>query len=221
MSGKRYIPASDAGLIERGEKVYTRADERHTEWGVIAAGEERKGRLAEFKQKVELCKLATSSRVDISVKNALKPPVVKDIREYVQGYVARNPLVTVEDREIMGLPSYDRTPTQVGPPQGQATAVVEYRGGQVVRLHITHMNSTPADKKANYGCKIYFGVFADSDTQPVTGEDLTKQIFTRRKKEDFMFSPTDVKKTAYFCIRYENSKGQAGAWGPMIAAVIP
>ena len=221
MSGINYIPTSDAGLVDRGEKVYTRADERHTEWGVIPAGEVRKGRLAEFKTKVELCKQATSSRVDISVKNELKVVVKKDIREYVQGYVARNPLVTTEDREIMGLPIYDRTPTSVGLPQGQATAMMTYIGGQILRLHIKHMVGTPADKKANYGCKIYYGVFADSDKQPVTGEDLTKQIFTRRKKEDFTFSPTDVKKTAYFCIRYENSKGQAGAWGPMISALIP
>jgi hypothetical protein len=75
--------------------------------------------------------------------------------------------------------------------------------------------------RANYGRKVYYGLYADGDTPPATAEDLPKNRFTRRKKEIFEFSPADVKKTAYFCIRYENSKGEAGPWGPMITAVIP
>ena len=27
--------------------------------------------------------------------------------------------------------------------------------------------------------------------------------------------------TVYFCIRYENSKGKAGPWGPIFQAIIP
>jgi hypothetical protein len=33
--------------------------------------------------------------------------------------------------------------------------------------------------------------------------------------------PGDSGKTAYFCIRYENAKGDTGDWGPVFSAVIP
>ena len=221
MSGIRYIPADDEGLIDIVEKVYHHADSHHMDWGVIGVSEEKKKRLTELRQKIKQCRSSRCSITDIRVKNDMKKTVEKDIREYVQGYIAKNPLVTVEDRTIMELPVYKTKRTPVGIPQGQATANVKYLGGQVLQLHIEHVSGTPFDKKANYGYKIFYGVFADGDPQPVTGEDLHKDKFTRRKKEQFMFSPTDVKKTAYFCIRYENSKGQAGTWGPMIKAIIP
>ncbi|MDR3352901.1 MAG: hypothetical protein LBO00_07885 [Zoogloeaceae bacterium] len=28
-------------------------------------------------------------------------------------------------------------------------------------------------------------------------------------------------KTIYFCVRYENAKGEPGPWGPIFSAVIP
>ena len=57
--------------------------------------------------------------------------------------------------------------------------------------------------------------------QPEHGSQLTKSRFTHHRKEKFEFAHDDVKKMAYFAIRYENSKGQAGPWGPVIAAIIP
>ena len=160
-------------------------------------------------------------KVDVIEKNDARKTLEKAIRTYVQGFLAKNPNVTNADRENMALPVYDTTPTTVGNPQGQATADIAHMGGQILQLHIKHVSGTPSDAKANYGCKIYYGLFADGDKQPANGEDLTKHKFTRRKKEIFEFTPADVKKTAYFAIRYENSKGKAGPWGPMFSALIP
>jgi hypothetical protein len=56
---------------------------------------------------------------------------------------------------------------------------------------------------------------------PKGGEDLPFSKFTRRKKELMDFAQEDSGKTAYFCIRYENAKGEPGHWGPMFNAVIP
>jgi len=132
-----------------------------------------------------------------------------------------SPPLTDGDIVSLGLKPKDSIPTPIGEPQGLATADVMYLGGQVLQLKIKHVTGTPFDPKANYGCKIYYDVLADSDPQPISGEDLRKHKFTRQKNEKFKFTVSDVKKTAIFCIRYENSKGVAGAWGPMITALIP
>jgi hypothetical protein len=44
--------------------------------------------------------------------------------------------------------------------------------------------------------------------------------FTRRKRERFDFDG-ESGNTVYFCLRYENSKGEAGPFGPLLSAVVP
>jgi hypothetical protein len=34
-------------------------------------------------------------------------------------------------------------------------------------------------------------------------------------------APSALTNTVYFCLRYENSKGEAGPFGPVLSAVIP
>jgi hypothetical protein len=47
------------------------------------------------------------------------------------------------------------------------------------------------------------------------------QPFTHRKKELVDFDASESGMTAYFCARYENQKGEHGAWGTVVLAVIP
>jgi hypothetical protein len=49
-------------------------------------------------------------KVDVLKKNEARAALVKDIRTYVQGFLAKNPNVTNADREEMGIPIYDTTP---------------------------------------------------------------------------------------------------------------
>jgi hypothetical protein len=56
---------------------------------------------------------------------------------------------------------------------------------------------------------------------PVTGDELPHSHFTRRKRERMDFSQEESGKTIYFCVRYENAKGEPGPWGPIFSAVVP
>jgi hypothetical protein len=217
----KYIPSNDVEYCPFTKNVYDYADEHHERWGVSAPTDSMKTHLDDLVQLVEKCKAPTRSKVDTHMKNEARKISEKELRNYLQGMVMRNVNVTNKDRELRKLPIYDTKPTPVGDPVGVASAAVVYRGGQVLELLIKHMDGTPFDKKTNYGYSIYHGLYAESDLQPENGEDLPKHRFTRRKKEIFKYAQSDVRKTAYFCIRYENSKGVAGQWGPMIAAIIP
>jgi hypothetical protein len=55
---------------------------------------------------------------------------------------------------------------------------------------------------------------------PLTGDDLPHSMWLRRRRERLIFTG-DSGKTVYFCIRYENSKGDVGPWGPIFFAVVP
>jgi hypothetical protein len=121
----------------------------------------------------------------------------------------------------MGLPIPDRTRTTVGDPVGMVTATFKYPNECAVEMLLAHMPGSPFDPRANYGQKIRHAVIPYGAPIPDNVSQLTESRFTRRKKELFTFAKEDRGKTACFCIRYENSKGKAGQWGPIISAVIP
>ena len=216
-----YVPRNDKTFLAWIRNIVAYADLNFTRWKVGKPSDEFVALINDFETKLLKMDDPNHGSVDTRKKNDTRQALEKEARAFVQGYIAKNPMVTNDDKESMGLPIYDTTPTSVNVPLGQAVASVEYLGGQVLQVFISHVNGTPMDEKANYGCQIYYDVFAESDPQPASGENLTRHTFTRRKKEVIRFTPSDVKKTAYFCIRYENSKGKPGPWGPMVSAIIP
>ena len=221
MAYKPYIPSKDAEFLIWAEKLMKTSAENYETWKVAPPEDVIGTTVAAFKQKLAKMSDPNHGKIDTFEKNETRFAAVKACRTYVQGFLAKNPNVSDAMREYMGLTVYDIEPTQVSKPLGQAMATIGFLGAGVLQLHIRHVDGTPMDSKADYGYKIHYGTFADSDPQPASGEDLNKSKFTRRKKEVFEFAPADVKKTAYFCIRYENSKGETGPWGPMFSSVIP
>ena len=221
MKKKDYIPGGDTDFLVWATKMTETADERCLDWQIAPPSGVIGNTLTVFKTKLAKTQNPNHGKIDTLEKNEARKAAEKACRIYVQGFLAKNPNVTNADREYMRLTVYDILPTSVNKPLGQATASIGFLGVGVLQLHIKHVDGTPTDFKADYGYKIHYGTFADSDPQPSSGEDLNKSKFTRRKKEVFEFAPADVKKTAYFCIRYENSKGETGPWGPMFASVIP
>ena len=132
-----------------------------------------------------------------------------------------NPPLTDADLLSLGLKPKDREPTPVSGPTGIAEASITFPGRLRLMVQIQRVEEAQQDARANYGCRIYYGVYAAGETPPASGKDLRESLFTRKKKELFTFQPEETGKTAYFSIRYENSKGIAGPWGPVGKAMIP
>jgi hypothetical protein len=149
-------------------------------------------------------------------------------------YFKEPPLRESDFIELLLKPK-DKTPTPVPVPTAQAEADVTYQGPTMLMLHMRPLAGTSLDSRADYGYRVYYGVLppggatVEEATGPhrylmkaaVHGNELPHSRFVRRRKELFIFPPEDSVKTAFFCIRYENSKGQAGPWGPVFSAVIP
>jgi hypothetical protein len=221
ISGRNYIPARDVDFVLWAQKLYEYANANHVQLGIVELDHDIMTRLANFATLVTKCESAEHTKADEVEKRDARKVVEKDARNFVQGALARNIKVTNRDREIMKIPVHDATPTPIPDPAGQASAEISYPGRAQLKLHISHVDGTPADKKAGYGYRVYHKLCAPGDAPPNTGMDLTESKFSRRKVMMFTFPPTESGKTAYFCIRYENSKGKAGPWGPMVSAIIP
>ena len=137
------------------------------------------------------------------------------------------PPLTEADFITLGLRPKDKTPTVVNPPEMSAEADLIFPGiGRVEVCHIRPAGSS-GDTRASHGVRIYYGVLGNNDgspvriTQPpVTGANLPQSVFTRKQR--YTFDLADQRgKHAFFCIRYENSKGQHGPWGTILEAYVP
>ena len=118
------------------------------------------------------------------------------------------------------------------PPPALVTATVSSSSPRLLRLNIQPVGGEP---NAEWGYRIFFGVYPPGGAtmeqavsngrylmnEPASGEYLPHSLFTRRSSEQVEFAAQDSGWKAYFSIRYENSKGRAGHWGPVFSAVIP
>jgi hypothetical protein len=221
MSKKDYIPSGDGKFLDWAKKMVEYAKAENARFQVPMPSTEIDTNLRMFDAWYRKCQSSNRGKVDTLEKDAVRKVLEKECRTYVQGFLAKNPFVTDADRENMGLTVYDTIPTPVQEPEGQAEADITYPGRTQLQLHIKHVAGTPFNPKASYGYRVYYGVYDAADTPPGSGMDLRESKFTRQKKMMFRFLPGDSAKTAYFCIRYENSKGQTGPWGALFSAVIP
>jgi hypothetical protein len=122
------------------------------------------------------------------------------------------------DITALGLRIPDPRHTPVPVPEAQAQADLTFPGIHLVELrNIRPVSGTAPDPRSDYGVRIYYGFSGPPSARfpfrvtgvPKTGTDLPYSIFTRRKKERFDFDG-ESGNTVYFCLRYENSKGEAG-----------
>ncbi|MDR2360512.1 MAG: hypothetical protein LBD85_04435 [Oscillospiraceae bacterium] len=148
------------------------------------------------------------------------------IQVWFRGFPSR---VTDADLLNMSIPPLDRTRTPVPPPEIQVEADLTFPGIHLVELRrIRHVAGTASDARSDYGVRIYYGLTGQPSARhpfrldgPLTDAmELPYSVFTRRAKERFDFNGESGSKV-YFCLRYENSKGQSGPFGPVLSAVIP
>jgi len=130
------------------------------------------------------------------------------------------PLVNA-DLAVLGLHPHDATPTPIGKPTGKFEAKITYTSSGGLQVNIIADDESALHSKSNFGYRIYHGIYAPRETPPATGKDLRESRFSHHKKLVFTFEPEDKGKTAYFCIRSENGKGDAGEWGDLSSAIIP
>jgi hypothetical protein len=161
--------------------------------------------------------------------------LVEKMRFFKSRYFVTPPLIDA-DYASLQLKPRDTTRTPVPPPVAQAEADVSYSAQHTLELHLRPVPNTPPDPHhADYGFRVYFGILPTGGASveaalspkreltkaPISGEELPHSHFTRRRRERLDFAQEDRGKTIYFCVRYENAKGEPGPWGPLFSAVIP
>ena len=217
---RHIIPRGDSQLYDWAKNFLAYVSLHHERFGLMPPPELLATLLALYEVKLLKALKPNHGSTDVVEKNEAKNDLLKALRDYLQGFIMRNVNVTVADRSEMMIPTYDRTPTPVPVPTARATASITYKDSCVLQLNIHHVLESEK-KHAEYGVRIFSGVYADDQPRPLTGKDLPDSMFSRRKQITVVYQPEQQGLRVFFCIRFENSKCEAGPWGPMIAAIIP
>jgi len=228
MGAKDYIPGGDKGFLEWARKLYAHAAENFNRWGVENPNIRIAGLLADYETKYAAAASPNRGKVDVTAKTSARNALEKACRIYVQGFLARNPNVSDADRAIMGVTVRDAKPSAVNPPKLPAKGDLHYPGAGLVEIRNIRTAGGHPDARADYGARIYYGILGEPGergrfrvyARPTTGEDLPHSVFTRQKRRSFDFTG-DSGKEVYFCIRFENGKGQPGPWGDVLKTYIP
>ena len=150
--------------------------------------------------------------------------VMRDIK---RRYFFAPPLVE-SDFAALGLKMHDTIPTNIPAPTIPVEGELHFPAATIVEIRKIQPFGSTTREASDYGVRIYYGVMGTPDEadrfrmsqRPQTGSDLPHSVFTRRKSHRFNF-PRSSGQEVFFCLRYENSKGEAGPWGSLMSAFIP
>ena len=215
-----WIPSKKEEQLTMGKSWLPTLEARRTEWGVP---EEKVISLAEAINAADSENSTAPgdrSKVSNAHLKAAFATLTTEMRDVKKRYFFVPPL-TDADLIGLGLKPKDNIPTPVSVPKVRAVGKITFKSAGSLELHIAPETDISEDKRAYYGCKIAYAVMNADAPAPQSEKELTESMFTRRKKEAFIFQPQDAAKKIYFSLRYENSKGQAGPWCPIFSAVIP
>ena len=215
-----WMPSKKEEQLAMGKSWFLALEAKQMEWGVPA---ERITSLTEALNAADTensIPAGERSKVSNSRLKIAFTTMIAEMRNIKKRYFYVPPL-TNSDLVGLGLKPKDTTPTPIGVPKVRAVGKIAFKGSGWLELHIAPETDISEDKRAYYGCKIVYAVMNADAPAPQSEKELTVNMFTRRKKEVFIFQPQDAIKKIYFSLRYENSKGQAGPWCPIFAAVIP
>jgi hypothetical protein len=150
------------------------------------------------------------------------------MRFFEKHYFLVPPLTNVDIVDL-GLVPYS-PPSPIPRPEAQVEADPAFPGIHLVELrNIRPVGSSGVpDLRSDYGVRIYYGLTGPASErfkfrltgEPKSGTDLPYSLFTRRRRELFDFDGESGNRV-YFCLRYENAKGEAGPFGPIFSVVIP
>jgi len=151
----------------------------------------------------------------------------RGVRAFVNQYLRFAPVTNV-DRVEMGVPNRDVIPTTIPPPSIPVEGTLSFPAIGLVEVRDIRPSGEKSDQRSKHGVRIYYGVMGEpTETNkfriaapPATGDDLPHSVFTRRSRHRFDFAGENGRRV-FFCIRYENSKGQAGPWGKILTAFVP
>jgi hypothetical protein len=121
----------------------------------------------------------------------------------------------------MGVVIRDRKPTPVNKPTSYPLYRIDSSMIRTLSVFFQALilgGRSRAKPAGVHGAEIRWAIL---DTAPASVDALTHSSFCTRSPFTLTFDESDRTKTVYFCLRWENTRGEKGPWSEIVMAVIP
>lgn len=213
-----YIPSNDAELIEFARNFQAKTADSPTDFNLTAVENSELNTLIQtFKTDYTENNLQqTAARASRQKKDDSKKLLVPALRK--QSQTAQTSNITDEQRTELGLTVRDKTKTSVGAPETFPVARIDTK--QQLR-HIIKFYDSESESKGKpagvRGAQIWIKIGGE----PTINEDDYRYLATDTESPYMAaHKAEDVGKQAHYILRWENSKGETGAWSSAVSATI-
>ncbi|MDR1399085.1 MAG: hypothetical protein LBJ41_04095 [Treponema sp.] len=215
-----FFPKRDADLLEWLKNFGAVIVENAVAWGIptdTASG--MNTQITAYEVVYEAATGGKGTKALIVEKNEKRDALIAEVRNVKNRFIDYNTAISDADREQLGLPRRDRTPTPKPRPTSRPTLEVLPTNN---RQHTVTAVNQKTGKKTKpddaYGVRFVWEI---RDTLPTSAEDLRHSVFRRRIVEAFDYIEEDRGKKVFYAACYENAKGEAGPWSDIIESLIP
>jgi hypothetical protein len=144
-------------------------------------------------------------------------------RQFYNGYMKENPLVTNEDLVDCGFP---KRRSGGGTPARKPTTLIEMEtdtsNPAEVTIHYHDAESLGIAKPAGvHGGEFVYVVRAAGEPAPKDWKELTNSVFDTRTPLTLTFTGEQRGMILYFASRWENTRGEKGPWNAILWVIIP
>ncbi|RRJ99165.1 hypothetical protein Ga0100230_013120 [Opitutaceae bacterium TAV3] len=217
-----YIPPSDAAFNDWVRFLYAYAAGNAARLGVKPADLTALSPLVNNWGDSYETALNPASRTPAAVaaKNTARKALEAAARDFVKANLSTgNKAVTDADRENMGLtiPKTTHTPAPVPVTSPRVRILMP----EIRRLLLEFYDEAhPGGGKPSmvHGAEVIYSIL---DAPPVSLAQLIRTAFDTRSPLTLDFDESERGKTVYFCLRWENTRGEKGPWSPIYSAIIP
>jgi hypothetical protein len=214
-----YIPWKDEDLLVFAENFYAYALANYTRWQVPSPQAYLEAPIAAYKTALAAYQEPNHGKIDTLNKNETKKTLDSALRTYIQGFIARNPLVTDEDRERMGLPLRDTVPSPH--PEPDIKPEIEALPSGKGKHTVTALNPQTGNKRKP---PLVTGVaFAHRvrgpEEKPLAAAEMPS-VYQTAAVKNFQWGEDLYGKVVDYACAYENEGGKRGPWSDVASLII-
>jgi hypothetical protein len=217
----RTIPRKDVDFHEKQKVITSKTKPKLTAWGISKPwfDEQVSPAKEEWVSAWANCQDPAQRTLYITfLKNEKRKAYEKLLRILVK-MLKSSPLVTDDDRRSMGIEIRDASWTPVKPPKTYPEFTVDSSMIRCLRISFRDLGSKSKAKPYGvHGAEIRWAIL---DKPPVLVEELVHSNFDTHSPFELTFTDHERGKSVYFCLRWENTRGEKGPWSEIVMAIVP
>jgi hypothetical protein len=156
---------------------------------------------------------------DVQARNDARKTYKKEIRIFVSQWLSKNTAISNGERVSLGItvPSATHTPSAVPATSPEGTVDFSARQQHTIRYRDAAASLSKAKPKGVYGCEIWINIGGET---PGSIEEFTFLSVSTRSPYKATLHSKDAGKTAWYCLRWINTRGIHGPWSNPIGGII-